>query len=132
MRALRDLEAFGFFALYVGLGLGMLLVFTRAYIWMTPYNEAEDIRKGNIAPAVALVGAMLGFTAPLLAASLYGAGWLDYLQWALIACLVQLACFKVLYWLLPKEIESANGAAALVYAGAAVCVGLINAFSIIP
>jgi putative membrane protein len=132
MRVLNDLQAFGLFALYVAMGLAVLLIFTRAYIWITPYNEVEDIRRGNMAPAVALVGAMLGFTAPLLVASLYGAGWLDYLQWALIACLVQLACFKLLYWLLPKQIEVGNSAAALVYAGAAVCVGLINAFSIIP
>jgi len=132
MRVLHDLQAFGLFALYLAMGLAVLLIFTRAYIWITPYNEVEDIRRGNMAPAVALVGAMLGFTAPLLVASLYGAGWLDYLQWALIACIVQLVCFKLLYWLLPKQIEGGNCAAALVYAGAAVCVGLINAFSIIP
>lgn len=132
MRVFNDLQAFGAFALYLALGMTMLAAFLRAYLWITPYDEVNDISEKKIAPAVALVGAMLGFCAPLVVASLFGAGWADYLKWAVVACCVQLACFKALYWLLPKQIEDDNISAALVYAGGAVCVGLINAFSSIP
>ena len=132
MRLLHDLQALGLFALYLVMGAAMLGAFTRAYVWITPYHEASDIRSGKFAPAIALVGAMLGFTAPLLSASFYGASIGDYLLWGIIAGLVQLICFKVLYWLLSGQIGHGNGAAALVYAGAAVSIGLINAFSIIP
>ena len=124
--------AFGWLAAYLGLGAAMLGVFTMAYVWITPYDDIADIRAGKMAPAIALVGAMLGFAAPLLIASFHGANIRDYLVWSTAACLVQLLAFKVLYWLLPNQIEANNPAAALVYAGSAVCVGLINAFSMIP
>lgn len=132
MKALANLQAFGWFLAYLGLGTAMLAIFTRIYVWLTPYDEVADIRAGKMSPAVALVGSMAGFTAPLLVASLYGTSIRDYLMWGAIACIVQLAAFKCLYWTMPHSIETDNKAAALVFAGASLCLGLINAFSMIP
>jgi uncharacterized membrane protein YjfL (UPF0719 family) len=121
------------------LAVALLAVFTRFYVWFTPYNEFEEIRKGHVAPAVSLVGAMVGFTIPLIVAMLVttstnGFGfWLGmFMVWAIFVCIVQLVCFKVMYWFMPNQIESNNIAAAIYYAGASVCIGALNAVCIIP
>lgn len=126
------LQSLGLFLLYISVGVAMLAAFVRLYIFVTPYDEREHIPAGKVAPAVALVGAMIGFTLPLVSASYHGVNFVDYVVWGVVAGLVQLACFKVLYWLMPGHIEANNAAIATVYAGASVCVGLFNAFALIP
>jgi putative membrane protein len=120
------------FAVYLVSSLAMLMLFTRLYIWITPYSEAKEIKAGEIAPAIALAGAMLGFTFPLLVASYAHGGFLDFLAWSAISCAVQLLVFKVLYALLPRVIETNNAAGALCFAAASICAGLINAASFLP
>ena len=110
----------------------MLGLFTSLYIWITPYDEGQDIRAGRLAPAVALAGAMLGFTFPLLIASYVRSGFVDFLAWAAVSCLVQLLVFRVLHALLPRVIETNNVAGATCFAAASICAGLINAASFIP
>lgn len=126
------LTSFWLFGVYFISGTGMLAIFTRLYVFATPYDEKEQIKEGKRAPAIALAGAMLGFTIPIATMSFHGARFTDYLIWSIVAGCVQLACFKVMYRLLPKQIEADNCAAAIFYAGASICVGIINAFSLIP
>lgn len=123
---------FMMFLLYIVLSLALLAAFTYAYIQVTPYDEAVDIFEGKLAPAIALAGAMLGFTFPLLVASYTHSEVLWFLGWALIACVVQLGVFAVLHRLLPRVIETNNVAGATVFAAASICAGLINAASFIP
>jgi len=120
------------FLLYIGFSLTLLAAFTWAYIQVTPYDEAHDITEGKMAPAIALAGAMLGFTFPLLVASYTHSDFLWFLVWALIACIVQLAVFGALHRLLPRVIATNNVAGATIFAAASVCAGLINAASFIP
>ena len=120
------------FAAYLISSLTMLGLFTSLYIWITPYDEAKDIRAGKLAPAVALAGAMLGFTFPLLIASYVHSGFLDFLAWSFVSCLVQLLMFRILHALLPRVIETNNVAGATCFATASICAGLINAASFIP
>ena len=112
--------------------LQALAAFTWLYIQITPFNEAEDIATGRLAPAVALAGAMLGFTLPLVVASYTRIDLIGFMAWGFITCLVQLAVFRAMYWLLPRSIENNNVAAATCFAAASVCVGLLNAASFIP
>lgn len=126
------LESFGWFIAYALSNLALLLVFARLYLWLTPYNEFVEIKKGNTAPAIALAGALMGYTFPLLAVTHAGANYIDFLIWASVAGVVQLVTFKLLYWLLPLQCEQENKAEALVYAAIAICVGMINAFSLVP
>jgi putative membrane protein len=120
------------FAVYLVGGLVLLGLFTGLYIWITPYDEKEDIRGGKMAPAIALAGAMLGFTFPLLIASYARSGFLDFLAWGFVSCLVQLLVFRVLHILLPRAIETNNVAGATCFAASAICAGLINAASFLP
>lgn len=120
------------FWIYLAASLVMLAVFVRLYLWVTPYDEVKEIKQGKMAPAVALSGAMLGYTFPILVAAHVQAGFLDFLAWSLLACVVQLCVFWVLYWLLPRVIEGNNIAGALCFATASICAGLINAGSFVP
>ncbi len=120
------------FLLYLFLSCGLLALFTRIYIWITPYHEPTDIRAGKKAPAIALVGAMFGFTMPMLSMSYHGASAIDFLLWSAIAMGIQLVLFKMLYSIIPAQIEADNQAVGILFAGASVCVGLITAFSLIP
>lgn len=121
-----------FFALYLVTGLILLIAFTWLYMQITPFDEANEIASGRLAPAISLCGAMLGFTFPLLVASYTRIDLIGFLAWGFITCLVQLAVFRVMVWLLPRSIENNNVAAATCFAAASVCVGLLNAASFIP
>lgn len=126
------LAALGNFLLYTFSSLVLLAIFGKIYQWLTPYHEGESIKAGKIAPAIALGGALLGFTIPLLSVSYNGVNYVDFVLWAGIAGLFQIILFKALYWVIPMQIEEDNCAIATIYAILAVCVGLINAFSLIP
>jgi putative membrane protein len=125
-------EGLKLFILYLGLSLAMMGIFVRLYIWSTPYHEPTEIAKGKLAPAIALAGAMLGFTFPLLVASYTRSSVLGFLAWGALACFVQLILFQLMYRLMPKSIEANNVASATCFASASVCVGLMNAASFLP
>lgn len=120
------------FLLYLCGGVAVLAAFTRTYVWFTPYSEFAEIRAGKKAPAFALGGAMIGFTIPIIAASHAGVDFPEFMLWAVISCVTQLLCFKVVYWLLPRQIEADNQAVAIFFAAASISIGLLNAFSLIP
>jgi putative membrane protein len=120
------------FAGYLGAGLAVLAGFTALYLRVTPYDEAREISDGHLAPAIALAGAMIGFTFPILVASYLHTEFWQYLGWSLIACVVQLLVFWTLHWLLPRVIETNNAAGATCFAAASICAGLINAASFMP
>ena len=126
------LEAFGNFLLYTFSSLALLGVFGKIYQWLTPYHEYEQIKAGKLAPAIALGGALIGFTLPMLSVSYHGVNYIDFLIWAAVVGVLQIILFKALYWLVPMQIEEDNRAIAFIYAVLAFCVGLISAFSLIP
>ncbi len=132
MVLLKSVEAFFWFITYLAFGLAMLAVFARLYFVITPHDDMAMIHDGKVAPAIAVGGAMLGFTFPLLMASYLHETFFGFLIWALIACLVQLAVFRAIYLFMPRAIETNNIAGATVYAFTAVCAGLLNAASFIP
>ncbi len=124
--------AVGNFLLYAGASILLLALFAWLYKLYTPYDEFEQMKKGKKAPAFALGGAMLGFTFPLLSMSYHGTNFFDFLIWSVVAGSVQLVLFKVLYRIIPMQVDEDNQAVGIFYAFTAVCVGLINAFSLIP
>lgn len=132
MNSLQNLHGALMFAAYFASSLLMLAIFIRFYLWLTPYDEGQEIRNGRMAPAIALGGAMLGFTFPLLVAAYAHAGLDEFLVWSVISCVVQLLVFGVLHRLLPSMIETNNAAGATCFAVASICVGLINAASFAP
>ena len=126
------LTALGNFLLYTFSSLVLLGIFGKIYQWLTPYHEQEQIKAGNIAPAIAFGGALIGFTFPMLSVSYHGVNIVDFLIWAGVTGVIQIVLFKILYWIIPMQIEEDNKAIAIIYAVMAFCVGLICAFSLIP
>lgn len=126
------LASFGSFMLYAGSSFFLLGLFTWLYKLYTPYDEFAQMKAGKKAPAFSLGGAMLGFTLPIVSLSYVGVNWTDFMIWAVVSGLVQLALFKLLYRIIPMDIDEDNQAIAIFYAFAAICAGLINAFSLIP
>ncbi len=120
------------FFTYSLLSFALLAGFGRLYLWITPYNEMSQIREGKVAPALALGGALLGFTMPLLSLSYHGSNLIDFFLWSLLAGVFQVVLFKLLYRILPMEATADNRAVGTLYAFLALSVGLINAFSLIP
>jgi putative membrane protein len=110
------LPAVGNFLLYAAASLALLWLFTWLYKLWTPYDEFVQMRAGKKAPAFAMGGAMLGFTFPLLSLSYHGINVMDFAMWSLVAGAVQLALFKVLYWVIPMQIEEDNQAVGYILA----------------
>lgn len=79
----------------------LLALFLTIYSAITPYREIQLIREGNIAAAISLSGAMIGFAIPLAKAVAQSANLLDMLMWAGIALVIQLLVYAVARMVFP-------------------------------
>lgn len=55
------------------------------YIRFTPYDEIGLIREGNLAAAVSLTGALIGFAIPVAIVIAHSVNLVDMAAWALMA-----------------------------------------------
>jgi putative membrane protein len=117
------------FGSYFLTALALLAAFIALYVQVTPYREFALIRENNTAAALALSGAVLGFTFPLLASIYYTQSLAEMALWAGITCLVQLTVFLVMRHQAPR-IAAGDTAPAILLATLSVAVGLINALCI--
>jgi putative membrane protein len=92
LTVLQDFNGLLLFGVYLSAGVAMLVAFTWLYLRITPYDEAAEISKVNMAPAIALAGAMVGFTFPLLAASYTHSNFIGFLAWGVLSRLV--SCWR--------------------------------------
>jgi putative membrane protein len=118
------------FLSYLGAAAVLLTAFITIYLFITPYDEIKLIRENNVAAAISLSGAVLGFAMPIANVIAHSDTLLDLAVWSLIAGLVQLAAWGVARVTLPrlKEDIAANRIAPAIFAAAlSLTVGLINA-----
>ena len=97
----QSITGFPAFIIYLGSTLGLLAVFLFLYVRITPYREFKLIREGNVAAAISLSGAMIGFTIPLAKAVAQSGSLLDMLMWGGIALVVQLLAYIVARLVIP-------------------------------
>lgn len=100
------------------------------HLRLTPYDEFKLIREGNIAAALSLAGALLGFVLTIASSITHADGLVPFLFWAVMASVVQLIVFLVLTRLMPDyrlQIEHNNIAAGMLFGVSALAVGVINA-----
>lgn len=124
------LAAFPNFLRYIVVSFSLAALFLWIYVQITPWREFALIRKGNSASAIALVGALLGFSMPLANTIAHSASLTDLVLWALVALLVQVVVHIGMRLLLPhlkEAVEADRSAAGITAGGFAVCFGLINA-----
>jgi putative membrane protein len=130
-----DLHGFGASALafvvaFVAAGL-FTVIFKIVYQWVTPYNEGKLIREGNVAAALALGGALVGYVLPLASALSNTVTLLEFCAWAALAGVIQIAAFTLVRVVVMKDvaarIEKGEIAAGVYLLSISLAVGLLNA-----
>jgi putative membrane protein len=117
------------FLTYLGASATLLAAFIYIYAKATPYKEFRLIEHDNTAVAITFAGAVLGFTAPLVASIYYTQSIGEMCIWAGITCLVQLVVLVALRKQ-ARRIEEGHLASAVMVATVSLAVGLLNAASI--
>jgi putative membrane protein len=118
------------YALHLLASLVLLAVFVGVYTRITPFQEFALIRQGNIAAALSLGGAILGFCFTLSSSIQHNDTFPTFLMWAVGAMVVQALVYAGLTRALPDmdaAIESDNIGMGALMGTISVTVGAINA-----
>ncbi len=122
--------AVAFLVAFVAAGL-FTIAFKYIYQWITPYNEKALIREGNVAAAIALVGALIGYVLPLYSALSHTVSLPEFAAWATLAGVIQIVAFTIVRMIaLPDvktRIENGETSIGVYLAGVSIAVGLLNA-----
>ncbi|WP_299013773.1 DUF350 domain-containing protein [uncultured Caulobacter sp.] len=122
--------AIAFLVAFVAAGL-FTIAFKYIYQWVTPYNEKALIRQGNLAAAIALAGALIGYVLPLASALSHTVSLPEFAAWATLAGVIQIAAFTgVRLVALPDvktRIENGEASIGVYLAGISIAVGVLNA-----
>ena len=132
--SLNKAAVFGFVAYIVGAAV-LFALFQFIYTRLTPHKEFELIRSGNVAAAIALGGAVIGFAIPASNVIAYSISILDFVVWAVIAAVVQLLAFLLTSLVLKgtsERIKKGEIAAGIYVAAVAISVGMLNAACMTP
>lgn len=123
-------SALAFVVAFVAAGL-FTLAFKLIYQWATPYNERALIREGNVAAAITLGGALLGYVLPLASALEHTVSLVEFAAWALLAGVIQIIAFTIVRAMVMSDfsdrISRGELAAAIYMATISLAVGLLNA-----
>lgn len=123
------------FVVYIIVAGGLFALFQMAYTRLTPHKEFAQIREGNVAAAVALGGALIGFALPASNVITYSISVLDVVIWAVIAAVVQLLAFTATSMVLKDlsaRITRGELAAAIYTASVSISVGFLNSACMTP
>ncbi|MGL4268209.1 MAG: DUF350 domain-containing protein [Plesiomonas sp.] len=126
------LAGLGSFALYFFTALIMLMIFKSVYVRITPYDEWTLVKgEKNIAAAVTLAGAFIGYSLAIASAASNSVSLFDFIVWGVVALFAQIIAFLIVrFGLMPSFVERINNneiGAGIVMAGMSVSVGLLNA-----
>ncbi len=123
------------FLSYFGIAALLAVVFLVVYQAVTPQREFALIREGKTAPALSLVGAFLGFAAPLAMVISHSANILDVVLWGVTALVIQILVFFAVSRFFPKISDriSDNCISSGVFVGGlSLGFGILNAACMVP
>jgi putative membrane protein len=124
------LEIVANYALHL-LAAGLLLyVFFLVYTMATPFDEMALVRQGNVAAALTVGGAMIGFSMTVASGLLHTDNLLSFLGWSAGAAVIQLFTLVLVTRLLhmsKDQIEGNNVAFGVLLASISISVGAISA-----
>ncbi|AWY41452.1 DUF350 domain-containing protein [Pseudomonas putida] len=132
--SLNKAAVLGFVSYLLGAAV-LFALFQWVYTRITPHKEFELIRSGNVAAAIALGGAVIGFAIPASNVIAYSISILDFVIWAVIAAFVQLLAFLMTSLVLKgasERIQKGEIAAGIYVAAVAISVGMLNAACMTP
>lgn len=123
-------SAIAFLVAFVAAGV-FTIAFKLIYQFATPYNERTLIRDGNVAAAITLGSALLGYILPLASALEHTVSLAEFAVWALLAGVIQIVTFTVVRLVVMRDfsdrIVRGELAAAVYMASISLGVGLLNA-----
>jgi len=123
-------SALAFLTAFVAAGL-FTLAFKLLYQWATPYNERTLIREGNVAAALTLGGALIGYVLPLASALEHTVSLAEFAAWALLAGAIQIVAVTIIRRVVMRDfsarIERGEMAAAIYMASISISIGVLNA-----
>lgn len=129
---LNSLAGLANFGVYFALSLVLLFIFKYIYTVITPHDEWKLVKEQhNVAAAIGLTGAFIGFALALGSAATHSVSIIDFAIWGLIALLAQALAFALVrYLVMPtivKRIEDDEVPAGIILGGTSVAVGILNA-----
>jgi putative membrane protein len=113
----------------------LLVLGVFVYTKVTPFREGELLRKGNVAAATVLSGAVVALAIPLAALLATTRTVLDIVVWGIVAILLQLITVVITSHVMRRmrlSIDDGSLAAALPIAAAQLAIALLNAAGMIP
>ena len=126
----QSISGFPLFLLYFATSVALLVQFVAIYMRVMPHRELALIREGNVAAALSLSGALIGFVLPLASAVAHSVNPVDMVVWGVVALFVQLAVYAAVVRLVPhfrEAIVAGRVAPATLLAALGVSVGVLNA-----
>ena len=108
----------------------LLVVFFLVYTWATPFDEMTLIRQGNVAAALTLGGAMIGFSMTVASGLVHTDALSSFVGWSAAAAAVQLLTYVLVTRLLhmsKQQIEGNNVAFGVLLASISISVGAVSA-----
>lgn len=124
------------YLLYFGSTIAMLLIAGFVYVRFTPSDEITLIRRGNVAAAVALGGAMMGYACVVHSATAHGGTVLETAMWSAIALAIQIIAVELLRLVIrddwKAQIESGDIAHGIALGAFSLAIGVINAGCLTP
>jgi putative membrane protein len=108
----------------------LLCVFFLVYTWTTPFDEMTLIRQGNVAAALTLGGAMIGFSMTVASGLVHTDALGSFFGWSAAAAAIQLLTYALVTRLLHmsrQHIEGNNVAFGVLLASISISVGAVSA-----
>ena len=118
------------YALHLLAAALLLLVFFLIYCRCTPFDEMTLIRQGNVAAALTLGGALVGFAMTVASGLVHTDRLTSFIGWSAGAALVQLITYVLVSRLLhmsKDQIEGNNIAFGVLLASISISVGAVSA-----
>jgi putative membrane protein len=118
------------YALHLLAAALLLCVFFLVYTRATPFDEMALIRQGNVAAALTLGGAMIGFSMTVASGLVHTDALGSFIGWSAAAAVIQLLTYVLVTRLLhmsKQHIESNNVAFGILLAAISIAVGAVSA-----
>ncbi|KJK20684.1 DUF350 domain-containing protein [Cupriavidus basilensis] len=118
------------YLIYILASFAMLGLFLLVYTRITPHREFELIRQGNVAAALSLGGAVLGFSLTLSASIQHNAAFSMFVLWGFGAFVVQVLAYVLVARALhgvSEQITADNRGMGALMGVVSLSAGIVNA-----
>ena len=129
------MSSFLLFLLFFLTAVAIVVLFLYLYAKVTPYDDYKLIfEENNLAASVGFGGAILGLCIPLYSALVSSVSYSDFLIWAFVAMLVQLAFVYAVTkrkgkFSFEKQVQDGVLSVGVLMAFLSISIGLLNAGS---